>query len=57
MGQYGHVLSLLGFLLAALLIAAGLAAVRSVVDDTEQIDRTAERLFGHASPGRLDGQE
>ena len=41
----------------AVLVAAGLALVRLVVDDTEQIDRAAERLFGSASPGRLDGQE
>ena len=50
-------LLLLALLAGAVLLAAGLAAVRSVVDDTEQIDRAAERLFGHASPGRLDGQE
>lgn len=41
----------------AVVVAAMLAGVRSVVDDTESIERAAERVLGSSSPGLLDGQE
>ncbi len=50
-------LLLLALLGLAVLVATALALVRLVVDDAEQIDRTAERLLGSSSPGRLDGQD